>query len=399
MAVIDKDPAKAVVNNTRSIARSQGVVWHALPNVSLLANTSTSVALPDFRRKVLPDSKVADPAKGKGEDVGVMVSLFERRLTAKAVYYTTSEHGSSAAGQVVFADTNRRVIDAFSSVLVGAGRPLTQAEWAPRVTPLTPDISGILFDMESKGYEFSLTANPTPNWRVTLNYAYTDRIRANSFSRDVIPWYGFKKENGSIVRGVTPNANGTFTLDPAAFESKGTIATWIELSRLRPEANLSTLQTVNGITVAQEVFNLIESMNTEIRENEQRWGLRPHRANVFTAYDFTTGRLKGFTIGGGYRWRSPNIIGDTSGGGERKGEPIGAADLLLRYRRKLSEGRFKGALSFQINVMNLFNEGDILPTHISSTTSFQVPGGRGIGYSRFSLVPPRSVRFTTSYEF
>ena len=49
--------------------------------------------------------------------------------------------------------------------------------------------------------------------------------------------------------------------------------------------------------------------------------------------------------------------------------------------------------------MNLFDEGGIIPTHISSTTDFMVPGGRGIGYSRFALVAPRSIRFTTTYDF
>jgi iron complex outermembrane recepter protein len=399
MAVIDKDPAKAVVNETRAIARSQGVVWHALKNVSLLANRSTSVALPDFRRKVLPFSKVADPAKGKGEDIGVSVSLFDRRVTAKAVYYTTSERGSSTAGQAVFADTNRRILDAFSTALVGTGRPLTAAEFATRSAGLTPDISGVLFDMESKGYEFSLTANPTPNWRLTVNYGYTDRLRTNSFNRDVIPWYGFKRAGTAVRQGVTQGANGTYTLDSAAYEAAGTVAKWVELSGLSPAANVSTLTTLNGISVAQEIFNLVDTINTEIRENEQRWGLRPHRANVFTAYDFTQGRLKGFTIGGGYRWRSPNIIGNVAGGGEREGRAITAADLLLRYKRRLSEGRLRGTLSFQVNVMNLFDEGGIIPTHISSTTNFMVPGGRGIGYSRFALVAPRSIRFTTTYDF
>jgi outer membrane receptor for ferric coprogen and ferric-rhodotorulic acid len=155
----------------------------------------------------------------------------------------------------------------------------------------------------------------------------------------------------------------------------------------------------NGLTAAQELYNLVETMNTEIRETEQRWGLRPNRANFFTAYDFTQGRLKGFTIGGGYRWRSANIIGSSRGGLEMKGRAITAADLLLRYKRRLSEGRFRGNLIVQVNVMNLFDEGGIIPTNISSTTDFHVPGGRGIAYSRFALVAPRSIRFTTTYEF
>ncbi|MDO8539337.1 MAG: hypothetical protein Q7S40_02770 [Opitutaceae bacterium] len=397
--IIDRDPAKAIVNQTRGIARSQGVVLHVLPSLSLLANTSTSVALPDFRRKVLPDSKVADPAKGTGRDFGLSVSLFDRRFTAKAVYFTTKEEGSSTAGQNIFANANSRIVGAFSTVLVGAGQPITQTDWTARAAALNPEISGILFDTQSEGYEFSATANPTPNWRVTMSYAHTDRVQANTYRRDVVPWYGLKIENGLIKQGVTRNADGSFSVDPAAFESSGTIATWLELSRLRPEANLATLVTENGTTAAQELFDLVETMNDEIRENEQRWGLRPHRANFFTAYDFTRGRLKGFTVGGGYRWRSPNIIGTTSGGVEYKGRAITATDLMLRYRRRLTEGRLRGTLVFQVNVMNVFDEGGIIPQHLSSTTDFVVPGGRGIGYSRFALVAPRAFRFTTTYEF
>jgi iron complex outermembrane receptor protein len=397
--ITDRDPAKSVVNRTKGTTRSQGLVLRVLPNVSLLANTSTSVALPDFRRRVLPDSRIPAPARGEGEDIGLSVSLFNRRLNAKAVYYTTKEEGSSTAGQGPFINANSRLAAAFATVLVGAGRPITQADWTARTAALNPDISGVLYDTKADGYEFSATANPTPNWRVTMSYAHSDRVQANTYLRDVVPWYGFKVENGLIKQGVTQGANGAFIVDPGAFESSGTVATWLELSRMRPEANLSTLVTETGLTSAQELFNLVETMNNEIRETEQRWGLRPDRASFFTAYDFTRGRLKGFTIGGGYRWRSANIIGSSRGGLEMKGRAITAADLLLRYKRRLSEGRFRGNLILQVNVMNLFDEGGIIPTHISSTTDFHVPGGRGIAYSRFALVAPRSVRFTTTYEF
>lgn len=82
-----------------------------------------------------------------------------------------------------------------------------------------------------------------------MSYAYTDRIQANTDRRDVVPWYGFKIENGLIQQGVRQNADGTFAVDPAAFEATGTVAAWLELSRLRPEANLSTLVTENGAAV------------------------------------------------------------------------------------------------------------------------------------------------------
>jgi hypothetical protein len=52
-----------------------------------------------------------------------------------------------------------------------------------------------------------------------------------------------------------------------------------------------------------------------------------------------------------------------------------------------------------VNVINLLGQDDIIPANLAATSDFMVPGGRGVGYSRFELVEPRSYRFTTSYEF
>ena len=92
-------------------------------------------------------------------------------------------------------------------------------------------------------------------------------------------------------------------------------------------------------------------------------------------------------------------MGLDAGGNERKGRAIQAADLMLRYKRKMPVGRIDGNIIFQVNVINLFEQKGIIPTHVSSTTDFIVPGGRGIAYSRFGLIEPRSFRFTTTYEF
>ena len=42
--------------------------------------------------------------------------------------------------------------------------------------------------------------------------------------------------------------------------------------------------------------------------------------------DFKAGRLKGFTFGGGWRWRSANVIGSDSKGSEITGQEIAAVD-------------------------------------------------------------------------
>lgn len=79
------------------------------------------------------------------------------------------------------------------------------------------------------------------------------------------------------------------------------MAKWLELAAKAPAANLTRLVTTATTSAAQEILNMIRDINEDIQQNEQRWGLRPHKVSVFSAYDFTTGRLKGLTTGAGYR--------------------------------------------------------------------------------------------------
>jgi hypothetical protein len=58
---------------------------------------------------------------------------------------------------------------------------------------------------------------------------------------------------------------------------------------------------------------------------------------------------------------------------------------------------------FQLNVSNLLDRTDIIPSRLSRSASapdgFVIPGGRGLAYSRYDLVAPREIRFTTTYSF
>jgi outer membrane receptor for monomeric catechols len=257
------------------------------------------------------------------------------------------------------------------------------------------------FDYEASGYEARVTANLTPHWRLVANYSYTNSGRKNVGS-ELVAWYGLKTDNSGALRsGVTQDASGHFVVDPSAFQNGGAVAKWIELGAMTPAANPSSLTTTNGQTVAQEILNLVDSLNEAKEEGEKRWGLRPHKMSLFTAYDFDTGRLAGFTIGGGWRWRSANIIGADSRGNEITGRAIQATDLMLGYRRKL--GRLRGQVRFQINIYNLLDRTEIIPVRYATSSAapggFVVPGGRGLAFARYDLVAPREIRFTTTYSF
>jgi hypothetical protein len=299
---------------------------------------------------------------------------------------------------------NTRVMDAFTGVLVGSNRPYSVTEWDSIYR--TYAVGGnAKAEYHTAGYEAQVTANLTPKWRLVANYSYSDIIRKN-WGSNFIAWYGLKSDNsGKLIRGVTRDASGSFVLDPGSFESGGAVAKWIELGAQTPAANPSVLTTANGQTVAREFLTFVNSLKNLREQTEGKRpldaNLRPHKISVFTAYDFQDGWLRGFTLGGGWRWRSADVIGTDSHGNEVPGRVLTSADLMLAYQWKLN--RLPSRVRIQINVLNLFNHTPIIPVRYATSAGapdgFMVPGGRGVAYSRYDLTPPREIRCTTTYSF
>ncbi len=399
--IVDRDPSKGEVTSATGRTGTAGLVFHVYDWLSVIANRSSNQGVPSFVRKTFPDGDLAPPSEGEGADYGLGFNLFGGRMHAKAVYFTSKEKGKiTTVGFAGAAGRNNRVMDAFGTALVGAGRPYSAAEWAPIDAAYTPPATAASSDYEAEGYEARITANFTRNWRLVANYSYTDTVRKN-LSSEIIAWYGLKQADGRLVQGVTQGAGGQFVVDPNAFSTDGTIAKWIELGGLHPDANLGTLTTSNGLTVAEEIFDVVDGLNDAKEQNERRWGVRPHKVSLFTAYDFKEGRVKGFSIGGGWRWRSANIIGENSRGEEITGKALVATDMMIGYTRKFDHvpGRFR----FQINVANVFDKTDIIPVRVASSAAapdgYMLPGGRGLAYSRYDLVTPREIRFTTTWSY
>jgi hypothetical protein len=351
---------------------------------------------------VFPDGALPPPSRGKGADYGIGLDLLDGRISSRFVYFTSSEKGRiDTPGFGGAAARNTRVMDAFEDALVGPGRRFSAAEWAPIYDKYTPPASAVSSDFESEGYEAHVTANLTPNWRLIASYSYTDSGRTH-LANEMVAWYGLKKGSDTpLQQGVTQNAAGQFVVNPGAFESGGTVAKWIELGGLDPAANPSTLVTANGMTVAEEIFTMVGTLNDDKEQQEKRWGVRPHKVSLFTAYDFKEGWMKGFTVGGGWRWRSANVIGTNANGSEIRGRAMTGADFMLSYSCKLA--RLPGRFRFQVNISNVLDQTDIIPTRLSisdaAPNGFIVPGGRGVAYSRYDLVEPRNIRFTTTYTF
>jgi len=270
---------------------------------------------------------------------------------------------------------------------------------------LIGETNGYFRDNNSNGIELKLTANMTENWRLTLNAAKTDRIVSNSFGKGVAFTGLMEAGDGLVVQGATeasevddPDDEGStiqgYTIDRSAYTSDGVISKYLDLADQLP-AN----RTLDNTGVSRLIFDMADNVNQRRETREKRWGLRPYRFNVFTAYDFTEGRMKGISVGGGYRWTAANIIGEEDGV-EFEGKAEANADFFIRYKTKanfLGEGNW----TFQMNINNLFDNTDIIPVRlaIDGDVTTQVPGDRGIPYARFDLPTPRQYRFTVTHDF
>ncbi len=399
--VVDRDRGKSRTTSATGRTETLGGVFHATKWLSLIANRSSNQGTPSFTRKIFPDGNLAPPSKGKGVDYGLGFDLLGGRLHAKVVYFETTEQGRITTNGLAGAPgRNTRVSDALEGVLVGTGLPYSAASWAPIDAALNPPATAAASDAVSTGYEARVVANLTRNWRLVANYSHTDFKRRN-VAAEIIQWYGLKIQDGRLVQGVRQDAGGRFVIDRNAYESGKTVARWLDLAGQHPQADAALLTTSNGLTVAEEIFNLVDTMNAERDEEEKRWGLRPHKVSLFTAYDFREGRFRGLTIGGGWRWRSPNVIGSNSSGGEVRGSALTSNDVMLAYTRRF-EG-LPGRVRFQLNIANVLDETDVLPVRIATGATapdgFMLPGGRGLAYSRYDLVTPREFRFTTTWSY
>lgn len=446
--------------------KTAGIVFHLTDNFSLLANYATSIGLPEFRNIVFPDYGIADPVEGEGYDIGIGFNLLDDRISGRIVYFDTQavNRTGSGGGTRIISDPMWQSMRAIGELRQDypdvvrnpdTGQPYSDSEWADEVNALngasgdgvssTPAgrVNSFLMDELTNGWELSVTANITRNWRLVLNASYTDRIMANyghQFARSA----GYQKdETGRYIQAVTVNSarNEALTVDFDGVLTPGSIHQRIlDIARaatgeirlvdedannavvgvkiLDPNAETITINAAgtqwigNGAliintdsgdtyeelddfnideTVAYRLWESIDQLQLNIDENEKRWGLNPWKFNLFTTYDFKEGRLDGFSVGGGYRYLDGTIIGEDINGEEITSPSQSYFDLMLRYRQNLGKGR--GTIEYQVNVSNLFDRTDPIPVRHAIINDPTSPLSRNL------LIEPTTVRASITYSF
>jgi len=195
-------------------------------------------------------------------------------------------------------------------------------------------------DTNSEGYEFEVSATPIRNWRLALNASKTEATRKNV---------------GGAALAEFINAYETALKTTAA----GDLRIW-----WGGAGNETTLFQWN-----QNVG--FEWTSRKLQEGTQAPEIRKWRFNAVTNYDFTEGRLRGLSVGGGFRYQDPVIIGYTPTGGSSnfsidlnkpyEGPAETNLDLWTGYERKLSD---KLSWRIQLNVRNVGQREGLIPVTV-----------------------------------
>jgi hypothetical protein len=132
-------------------------------------------------------------------------------------------------------------------------------------------------DRVSEGWEYELTVMPLKNWRITGNFSTTEAVLDNNYlnMREVV------FERTAIWAG--PQGNFYYS-NPGR-----------QTAAYRDNWNTTVLSSMTSGIFADDLA---------VQEGVQK------RGNLVTTYDFQKGFIKGFSIGGAYRWEEKAIIGN-----------------------------------------------------------------------------------------
>lgn len=340
---------------------SRGIVFHAFPWMSLSYNTSTNFQVNTGTRNVYGD--LLPNPEGDGSDYGLKFSLFDRRVFLDLTYYTNSSLNASdsisnnAAGNFKQFDQLWIAVSEFTDDVKYLTSPYSTLStvWADAVSTT------------SKGYEFTLTANPTNRWRVTVN--------------------GSKRgDNTTSARGVYINQY---------------MAEYIPLIKSNPD--WLPIVTQNNLTVAERVADLENTLvnfnairNSPSANFASNWTL-----NLIQSYDFAKqGALNGFSIGGsmnargkainGFAVDSKNVLDPSKPYHSPAYANFGA---WITYKRKIIRNRIDWRI--QLNIRNVFDRNTIYPL-----ISVDTRDGRNTpDVAVYTLKEPRTFQVTNSFRF
>ncbi len=220
-----------------------------------------------------------------------------------------------------------------------------------------PNNEKSLNDLKSTGIEYELTANPTKNWRLTLNASKAQAVRSNVLTS----WDSYIATNKAFY------FDGGYTSNDAPASNYWNFKGYYDI----PQTPGNTLGTGGrlGTTFNDTVYNAYYQAKATADQAVNE--LRKWHWNAVSNYTFSQGFLKNVGIGGAVRWQDRSTIGyypkfDSAANAwvidlnrPIKGPTEINYDAWISYQRPLTHGI---TWSIQLNVNDLFAKSDLIPT-------------------------------------
>jgi iron complex outermembrane receptor protein len=346
---------------------TQGVVVTPVRWAALLYNRSSSVVPPTSAGIVDIYGDPIAVGNGKGQDYGLRFSLFGDKFQARVARYSTAYKKVPTtilrSGSTNMSTHRLAIITAMSRATGAAMWDGSDPRWADSTTVLYG-----INDLTSDGYEVSVTANPTRNWRITANFSH-QTTKSSNFGAKEAQWlqevaYGYFNAHPEYL-GILTGAG--------LQNSNETIAQRLE--------DMKT------------VLSLAKSLSGKANARQPQYS-----GNLITGYDIVRGTLKGLGFGGSYKWRDKNIIGYPFVPGRTDlfntnhafyGEATNDLGAFVYYR--LSKWGKK--MKIQLNADGITND-----EHLHPYSAVDAGNGTPI-MDRYSVGKGRNFALTTTFDF
>ena len=340
---------------------TRGLVFHATTWLSFSYNTSNNFQV--NAAGLNPYGNLRPNPSGEGEDFGIKFTLFDRKLFLDLTYYTNSSVNSAdAISSNAAGDFKTNIDQSWIAIFNFTGDPKYNTYPYNSIGTTWADV----VSTTSKGYEFSLTANPTRNWRTSLNGS----------------WRG---NNSTTERGVFINQY---------------LAEFLPVIKANPDWLALNAQNQNVAQRVATLENVLVNFNA-IRNSPSASFAAKWTLNLVQSYDLpATTFFKGISIGGSMNARgkaingfavTPNNLLDVT-------KPYHAPAYAtfgawISYKRKIMRDRVNWRL--QLNVRNLFDDHVLYPLSNVDTRD----GNNTPTTAVYTLREPRTYQFTSSFKF
>ncbi len=341
------------VVESEATSPSIGTVAFVTPWLGVFANTSRNFSMPSSGAPDVDGNSLRGP-RGKGSDYGVKLSLLDGQVYATLSHYKTHQVGRITA--------------------LAANMTQLRQNWT-NIGSDDPARTAVDFrdteELRASGYEFEIVANPSRNIRLSAGIAFPDTEIIDRFP------------------GLRRYVSESLPIWQAALAAG----------------------TVNNATQLQNNINALRQVIDSSAEGARLDRTPDYRWNFYTSYAFSTGKLKGLSIGGGANGSSkikigtvdPRILFNTNNPtneqrleaafAEVKAPARYTVSARIGYRFRLGKAR----MNVQLNVNNLLDDVD---PQWRTTRVYTPPGGSLIQiYDRYSSPDPRTYILTTSFDF